>query len=119
MDGTHDLGGMQGFGPVVTDGPGEPPFHEPWEGRVHGLMLSLLFSGGLRGSLRHAIERMGAVDYLETSYYEHWLATLERMVAAKGLTDPEALKERKEQWADAYRHTPHGKPVELRKSEDK
>jgi len=94
MDGTHDLGGMQGFGPVVTDGPGEPPFHEPWEGRVHGLMLSLLFSGGLRGSLRHAIERMGAVDYLQTSYYEHWLAAMETLLAESGTVERGVLAAR-------------------------
>jgi len=46
-------------------------------------------------------------------YYHHWLATLERLVAAKGLTDPDAMLARKQAWADAYRHTPHGKPVEL------
>ena len=50
-----------------------------------------------------------------THYYEHWLATLERLVTGKGLTDPAALSARKEAWADAYRHTPHGKPVVLRK----
>jgi hypothetical protein len=38
---------------------------------------------------------------------------LERLVTAKGLTDRAALLERKQAWADAYRHTPHGKPVEL------
>ena len=47
-------------------------------------------------------------------YYEHWLAALERLVIAKGLSHRDALDERKEAWADAYRHTPHGKPVELR-----
>ena len=36
-------------------------------------------------------------------------------MTAKGLTDPAALLERKEAWADAYRHTPHGKPVQLAK----
>ena len=35
------------------------------------------------------------------------------MVTVKGLSDPVALLARKEAWADAYRHTPHGKPVEL------
>jgi hypothetical protein len=52
-----------------------------------------------------------------THYYEHWLTTLERLVASKGLSDPNALLERKKAWADAYRHTPHGKPVELRRDE--
>jgi len=46
-------------------------------------------------------------------YYEYWLAALERLVTAKGLTDPAALLARKEAWAEAYRHTPHGKPIEL------
>ena len=49
-----------------------------------------------------------------THYYEHWLVTLERLVTGKGLMEPEALSARKEAWADAYRHTPHGKPVVLR-----
>jgi hypothetical protein len=46
-------------------------------------------------------------------YYHHWLAALERLVMAKNLADAGALAARKEAWADAYRHTPHGKPVEL------
>ena len=46
-------------------------------------------------------------------YYHPWLAALERLATAKGLCNPEALLARKEAWADAYRHTPHGKPVEL------
>jgi len=46
-------------------------------------------------------------------YCDYWLAALERLLTAKGLTDPAALLARKEAWAEAYRHTPHGKPVEL------
>jgi len=46
-------------------------------------------------------------------YYHHWVAALERLVTAKGLADPAALFARKEAWAEAYRRTPHGKPVEL------
>jgi nitrile hydratase accessory protein len=48
-----------------------------------------------------------------TRYYLYWLAALERLVMAKGLADSAELSARKEAWADAYRHTPHGKPVEL------
>ena len=48
-----------------------------------------------------------------THYYEHWLAALERLVTDKGLTNRKAMHERKEAWVEAYRHTPHGKPVEL------
>ena len=46
-------------------------------------------------------------------YYHYWLAALERLVVTKGLSDPATLLDRKEAWADAYRHTPHGSPVEL------
>ena len=48
-------------------------------------------------------------------YYEHWLAALERLVTAKGLTDSPAFAARKEAWTEAYRNTPHGRPVELPK----
>ena len=47
-------------------------------------------------------------------YYEHWLAALEKLVAAKHLLTAREMSDRKDAWADAYRHTPHGKPVELR-----
>ena len=47
-------------------------------------------------------------------YYHHWVAALERLVTDRGLSDESALVDRKEAWADAYRHTPHGQPVELR-----
>ena len=53
-----------------------------------------------------------------TQYYEHWLAALERLVVEKGLTDREAMRERKEAWTEAYLHTPHGKtPVRLHREE--
>ena len=48
-----------------------------------------------------------------THYYEHWLATLEHLVTVKALSNPNEMLARKKAWADAYRHTPHGKPVEL------
>jgi nitrile hydratase len=73
---------MQGFGAVEAE-PDEPPFHAPWEGRVHGLALaSGLALGG--GSLRPHIERMGSAAYLSTSYYEHWLAGIESRVITQG-----------------------------------
>ena len=69
-----------------------------------------------------ADELKAAADRGETDdgshYYEHWLAALERLVTSKHLTDHGALSSRKQEWVDAYRHTPHGKPVELRKSEN-
>jgi len=47
-------------------------------------------------------------------YYQCWLTALERLVVAKGLADPASLLAQKEAWAEAYRTTPHGLPVELR-----
>ena len=46
-------------------------------------------------------------------YFEHWITALEQLATDKKLTDLTALSERKEAWADSYRHTPHGQPVEL------
>ena len=46
-------------------------------------------------------------------YYHCWLTALERLVIEKRLSDPASLLAQKQAWAEAYRHTPHGKPVEL------
>lgn len=95
MDGAHDLGGMHGFGPVVSEGVAEPAFHEPWEGRVHGMVVALI-AGRNRGSgsFRHAIERMGNERYLTTSYYEHWLAGLERLLVDGSIIEEGAVDRR-------------------------
>jgi nitrile hydratase accessory protein len=70
------------------------------------------WAAALAAELKAAADRGEPDD--GSHYYDHWLATLERLLTAKGLTDASALLARKEAWADAYRHTPHGKPVELR-----
>ena len=49
-----------------------------------------------------------------TTYYHHWLATLERMVAAKGLATPAALARTYQAWEHAAQRTPHGTPIDLR-----
>lgn len=98
-----------------------PVFAEPWQAQAFALAVKLSAAGHftwtewaatLAAELKAAAER-GELDD-GSRYYEYWLAALERLVTAKGLTDLAALLERKEAWADAYRHTPHGKPVELR-----
>jgi nitrile hydratase accessory protein len=98
-----------------------PVFREPWEAQAFALALALhergLFTwkewaAALAAELKAAADRGEPDD--GSRYYEHWLAALERLVAAKGLSNPAAMLERKQAWADAYRHTPHGKPVELR-----
>ena len=85
MNGIHDLGGMHGFGPIVRE-KDEPVFHADWERRVFGLLTATL---ALRkwniDEFRHAIERMGAAHYLESSYYEHWLHAIETLLIEKGV----------------------------------
>ncbi len=72
MNGIHDMGGMDGLGPIEPEAD-EPVFHEPWEGRV----LGLLFMGVLGDrSFRYAIENIPAADYLRMPYYQRWFTGL-------------------------------------------
>jgi len=98
-----------------------PVFAEPWQAQAFAMAVRLSAQGhftwkewadALASELAAAAELGEADD--GTEYYIHWLAALEKLVTAKGLADTASLYERKEAWADAYRHTPHGKPVALR-----
>jgi nitrile hydratase accessory protein len=99
-----------------------PVFAEPWQAQAFALAVNLSKQGyftwkewaaALAEEIKAAAAR-GEVDD-GSRYYDYWLAALERLVTLRGLTDANSLVERKEAWADAYRHTPHGKPVELRR----
>ena len=79
MDGIHDLGGRQGFGPVVRD---ETVFHEDWERRVFA--LALIGRTANADAFRHSIERLDPVTYLTAGYYGRWLGGLERLVREMG-----------------------------------
>lgn len=98
----------------------KPVFAEPWEAQAFALAVKLSEQGcftwkewtdTLAAELKAAAGRGEPDD--GSRYYQHWLAALERLVTDKGLTDTAALLARKDAWAEAYRHTPHGKPVEL------
>jgi nitrile hydratase subunit beta len=92
MDGIHDLGGMQGFGPVEVEDD-EPTFHERWEGRVFGMTGMATLQGlASTSEFRHAIERMDPADYLTTSYYEHWLTALGTLLVEKGAVAGQELE---------------------------
>jgi nitrile hydratase accessory protein len=100
---------------------GGPVFAEPWQAQAFALAVKLSEQGhftwkewaaALAEELKAAADRGEPDD--GSHYYEHWLATLERLVVARRLSDPATMAARKEAWADAYRHTPHGKPVELK-----
>ena len=107
--------------PLLPRDEGGPVFAEPWHAQAFALAIKLSEAGhftwkewaaALADELKAAASRGEPDD--GSRYYDHWLAALERLMTAKGLADREALVARKEAWADAYRHTPHGKPVELR-----
>jgi len=106
--------------PALPRDAGGPVFAEPWQAQAFALAVKLSEQGyftwkewaaTLAEELKAAANRGEPDD--GSRYYQHWLAALERLVTAKGLSDPASLLARKEAWAEAYRHTPHGKPVEL------
>jgi nitrile hydratase len=91
MNGVHDLGGMTCFGPVVRE-EAEPTFHADWERRVFGLSLATMAFLGPVDRVRHAIERMNALEYLTTTYYEHWLTSLETVLKDLGYANDEEIE---------------------------
>jgi nitrile hydratase beta subunit len=82
MNGIHDLGGLNCFGPVVKE-EDEPVFHDHWEKRLFATM----FLSGLASldAARYAIERADPVNYLGKTYYERWLAGIELLVEEHNL----------------------------------
>ena len=84
MNGIHDLGGMQGFGNIEIE-QDEPLFRAEWEKRVFSLLVGLAPHGFFNiDEFRHGVERMGAANYLTTTYYEHWLSSFERLLTECG-----------------------------------
>jgi nitrile hydratase subunit beta len=85
MNGVHDMGGLQGLGPIDPE-QHEPVFHEPWEARVFALVRAM---GAWRkwniDASRFQREQIPAAEYLRMSYYEKWLAGLNELIVAKGL----------------------------------
>jgi nitrile hydratase beta subunit len=91
VNGAHDMGGMHGFG-AVAPRPGEPRFHDEWEKRVLALVLAMGALGRWNiDTSRSARENRDPADYLDKSYYEIWLAGLERLVKQFGLVGPDEL----------------------------
>jgi len=92
VNGVHDMGGQHGFGPVRPE-PDEPVFHADWERRTFALTLAMGATGtwSLDAS-RFARESLPPATYLSSSYYEIWLAALERQLADHGLVTREELE---------------------------
>ena len=98
-----------------------PVFREPWEAQAFAMALVLhergLFTWSewaatLAGEIARA-QAGGDPDTGET-YYRHWLATLERLVAAKGVASSDTLHRYRDAWDHAADRTRHGSPIELR-----
>ena len=91
MNGVHDMGGMDGFGPVVREH-NEPVFHADWEGRMYALGSLVMGAAQVNiDEFRHAIERIPPARYLASSYYERWLAAAETLLVEHGVVTREEL----------------------------
>ncbi len=97
-----------------------PVFAEPWEAHAFAMVLALYEKGlftwpewaaALSDQIKVA-QAAGDPDTGET-YYSHWLAALERLLAAKAVTTPDALERYRKAWDAAAHRTPHGTPIEL------
>jgi hypothetical protein len=87
MQRPHDIGGLDGYGPIDTADDREP-FHHEWEAQVFALNSVLLRKGVYTlDEFRDAIERMFPEAYHESTYYERWLHAIETLLARKGVVD--------------------------------
>lgn len=110
--------------PVVdaeTGPPPEPVFAEPWQAQAFAMAVALHRQGlftwrewadALAAEIAAAAAR-GEPDLGDT-YYAHWLAALEKLVAAKGASSEAELERYRQAWDHAADRTPHGQPIELR-----
>ena len=91
MDGIHDLGGRQGFG-AIDVGEKEEPFHEPWEGRVRGMVNAMGRPPDWNIDwFRHCRELIDPVDYLTRPYFDQWLQSYCAMLVNSGVATVEEL----------------------------
>jgi nitrile hydratase len=95
VDGIHDLGGRQGFGPVDVE-EDEPVFHAAWEPVARAVTFAAIAQvpNPTTSLFRHAIERMEPAHYLSSSYYEHWLTAAATLAVEAGLVTREELEAR-------------------------
>jgi nitrile hydratase accessory protein len=98
-----------------------PVFREPWEAQAFAMTLALHARGLFTwpewaATLGEEIKRAQAVGDPDTgeTYYRHWLNALERIVAAKGVTNERTLARYRDAWDHAADRTPHGDPIELK-----
>jgi len=88
---THaDLGGRDLPGAIVPEPEGEL-FHAGWEPRALALTLAMGGTGSWNiDASRSARETLP--DYLQLSYYQIWLAALEKLMRERGQLQPDELE---------------------------
>jgi nitrile hydratase accessory protein len=98
-----------------------PVFREPWEAQAFAMALTLHERGLFNwnewaATLSEEIKRAQAAGDPDTgeTYYRHWMAALERLIATKGVATSETLHRYRNAWDHAADRTPHGAPIELR-----
>ena len=103
---------------------GGPVFRDPWEAQAFALAVALNERGLFTWSewaaaLGEEIKRAQAAGDpdLGNTYYRHWLAALERILAAKGVASGAMLERYRDAWDHAADRTPHGSPIELREED--
>ena len=112
MDGIHDLGGKQGFGPVQVDDclpDNRAGFAQDWEAKVFAILRALPGAGALQNSdqFRHAVERIAPSAYLTHGYYGRWLGALETLLAEAGVVTVAEVDARSGNQASAARPMAH------------
>jgi nitrile hydratase accessory protein len=97
-----------------------PVFREPWEAQAFAMTLALHERGLFTwpewaAALATAIKRAQAAGDPDTgeTYYSHWLAALEKIVAEKGVATHTTLRRNRDAWDHACDRTPHGQPIVL------
>jgi len=97
-----------------------PLFAEPWQAQAFALAVRLreqdyfTWSEWCAAMNQEILAAQAAGDPdLGDTYYEHWLAALEKLVVAKGLATVPELDDRRAAWERAHEATPHGEPVTL------
>ena len=121
---TNQARGEAATMPGIPRDQGGPVFREPWEAQAFALAVALnardLFTWTeWAAALSEEIKRAQAAGDpdLGNTYYRHWLAALERLVAQKGLTSAAMLARTRDARDRAADRTPHGSPSELREED--
>jgi len=120
---THAISALQVEPSGLPRDAAGPVFKAPWEAQAFAMTLALHERGEFTwkewaqtlAAVIGEVKQRGETDSGE-HYYRHWLTALERIAACKGLVTDALLMQRRQQWEEAARHTPHGQPIQLQSS---